>query len=128
MRVTCSNVLRKFDSSGNLSSNLRNTTHFNSTKFGNTSPNDFRKTQEDYNHFKMINHSKTIAPDISPNNSGFLRQEKPRNAEGGSRTPGKVAADKKLDESGKMNGSKTPIKYKNVFDGNKNSGISKVST
>ena len=125
MRVTCSNVLRKFDSSGNLNTNLRNTTHFNPTKFGNTSPNDFRKTPEDYN-FKMVNNPKPVVQDVSPNSSGFLRPDKPR-ADCGSKTPGKVV-DKRVDESGKFNGSRTPIKYKNVFEGSKNSGISKVST
>lgn len=43
-----------------------------------------------------------------------------------SRTPSKLFAQKKLDESVRLNNNKTPIKYKNPFEpANKNSGISK---
>jgi hypothetical protein len=45
-----------------------------------------------------------------------------------SRTPSKLFGEKKLDESVKINGNKTPIKYKNAFEiANKNSGISKAA-
>lgn len=84
--------------------------------------------QEEANPFKSSTASKGGTESTSSSGTYLQKPaERTRANEAMSRTPSKLFAEKKLDESVKLT-NKTPIKYKNVFEGNKNSGISKTNT
>jgi hypothetical protein len=122
LRSSCSNILRKMDQGSNVSTNLRNTTHFNPINKFPMSPSEIRKPAED-NPFKSSNVSKGGTESTS--SSGTYLQRPSDKAI--SRTPSKISMeDKKNDEGSRFNSHKTPIKYKNPLENaNKNSNIAK---
>ena len=118
LRGTCSNILKKFESSTNLGSSLRNTTHFRVGKF----PQELKKSSEIVESFKKSG-IKPNGPQESPSCNLLHPGERLPNQ---SRTPTKLGVGSQLDKSAKLT-SKTPVKC-NVFDQTKNSNISKGST
>jgi hypothetical protein len=129
LRGSCSNVLRKFEQTSNLTTSLRNTTHFNPISKFPSSPSESRKHPEEANPFKSSNASKGGTESTSSSGTYLQKPaDKSRANEAMSRTPSKLFGEKKLDDSLKI-ANKTPIKYKNVFEtANKLSSISKASS